>query len=82
MKKRVRISFWVKTLVGSATGGLFLATLFARDWIETLVRWDPDQHSGSVEWMIVMGLFLVTVVLFTSARMEWRQAPEVQRSAQ
>lgn len=78
MKKQVRIWFWVKTLLGSVTGVLFLATLFARDWIETLSGWDPDQHSGSVEWMIVMGLFLVTVVLFTSARMEWRRAPEVR----
>jgi len=82
MKKRVCIWFWVKTLVGSATGILFLATLFARDWIETLFGWDPDQHSGSVEWLIVVGLFVVTAMLFTSAGLEWRRAPDVQRSVQ
>lgn len=82
MKRRVPIWFWVKTLIGFVTGVLFLTTLFARDWIETLFGWDPDQHSGSVEWLLVVGLFVVTVMLFTSARIEWRRAPEVQRSVQ
>lgn len=82
MKRRVRMWFWVETLIGSVTGVLFLTTLFAREWIETLFGWDPDQHSGSVEWLIVAGLFVVTAMLFTSAGMEWRRAPEVQGSVQ
>jgi hypothetical protein len=82
MRKRVGIRFWIELLTGSVTAVLFLLTLIARDWIETLVGWDPDQHSGSVEWLIVMGLFLVTVMLFTAARVEWRRAPTVQRSLQ
>jgi hypothetical protein len=80
VRKRVRILFWVETLLGSLTGVLFLLTVIERDWIETLVGWDPDQHSGSVEWLIVWGLFLVTVMLFTAAGVEWRRAPVVQRS--
>jgi tetrahydromethanopterin S-methyltransferase subunit E len=82
MRKRVGIRFWIELLTGSVTAVLFLLTLIARDWIETLVGWDPDQHSGSVEWLIVMGLLLVTVMLFTAARVEWRRAPTVQRSLQ
>jgi hypothetical protein len=82
MRKRVGIRFWMELLTGSVTTVLFLLTLIARDWIETLVGWDPDQHSGSVEWLVVVGLFLVTVVAFTAARVEWRRAPTVQRSLQ
>ena len=77
MKKRVRIWFCVKMLTGFVTGVLFLTTFFARDWIETLFGWDPDQYGGSVEWLIVVGLFVVTAMLFTSASIEWRRAPDV-----
>jgi len=35
---------------------------------------DPDQHDGSVERLIVIGLFAVTAGMFALAAMEWRRA--------
>ena len=45
------------------------------DWIEFVSGWNPDLHNGSVEWLIVVGLFFVTVVMFALAVTEWRRAP-------
>jgi hypothetical protein len=32
-------------------------TIIWPDWIEALTRYDPDQHAGSVEYLIVIALF-------------------------
>ena len=31
-------------------------TIFWPDWIEALTGFDPDEHDGTVEWLIVIGL--------------------------
>jgi hypothetical protein len=38
-------------------GGLAILSIFWPDWIEALTGYDPDQHNGSVEWLIVIALF-------------------------
>ena len=75
MKRRVRVQFWIETILGTLTGVLFLVTMLWRDWIEDTVGWDPDQHSGAVEWLIVGGLLVITLALFAAARAEWQRAP-------
>jgi len=82
MNRSLPFRFWVETGMGALTGLSFLATIFWRDWIENTVGWDPDQHSGAVEWLIVCGLFVVTVALLSAARAEWNRAPAaaIQRS--
>jgi hypothetical protein len=37
-------------------GGLAVLTIFWPDWIEALSGYDPDQHNGTVEWLIVIAL--------------------------
>jgi hypothetical protein len=37
-------------------GGLAVLTIFWPDWIEALTGYDPDQHDGSVEWLILIAL--------------------------
>ena len=74
MKRNLRVQFWLETIAGSVTGLMFLVTVLWRDWIEGLLGWDPDQHSGAVEWLVVGGLLIVTVALFSGARVEWRRA--------
>lgn len=79
MKRNLPFQFWLETILGSLTGLAFVATLFWRDWIEDTVGWDPDQHSGAVEWLIVAGLLVATVALLSAARFEWRRAATAQR---
>ncbi len=74
MKKQVRWFFWLEMSLASITGILFVITLIWRDWAEIIFNIDPDQGNGSFEWMIVGGLLLVTLVLFSLAGYEWRKA--------
>jgi hypothetical protein len=37
-------------------GGLAVLTVFWPDWIEALTGYDPDQHDGTVEGLIVLAL--------------------------
>lgn len=48
-------------IVGVTTGLLYVVTPFRPDWIEAMLGFDPDQHGGSVEWVIVMALLVVTL---------------------
>jgi hypothetical protein len=79
MKRNLPVQFWLEAVLGSLTGLAFVATLFWRDWIEATVGWDPDQHSGAVEWLLVLGLLVVTVALLSAARFEWRRAATALR---
>jgi hypothetical protein len=51
-----------------------LVTLVWSDWIEAVFGVDPDQHSGSLEWVVVGVMLLVTVFCGGAARMHWRRA--------
>jgi len=74
VRTSIRRRFWVEIGLASTIGLLALITTIFPDWIEFVSGWDPDQHDGSVEWLIVIGLFAVTVVMFALAAMEWRRA--------
>jgi uncharacterized membrane protein len=69
----MRRLFWVEIGLAAITGLLALITPIFPDWIEFVSGWDPDQHDGSVERMIVVGLFVVTIVLAVAAAIEWRR---------
>ena len=73
MKSNVRARFWVEAGLALLSGCLALLTLFTRDWVEALTGFDPDQHDGSFEWMIVFGLFAAFLILSLAARAEWRR---------
>ncbi|MCW2731056.1 MAG: hypothetical protein JWR13_1872, partial [Mycobacterium sp.] len=34
---------------------------------------DPDNRSGGLEWIIVVGLLVVAAALAVTARVEWRR---------
>jgi hypothetical protein len=74
MTSNVRTLFWIETALASLCGFLAVLTIFSRDWIEALTGYDPDQHDGSLEWMMVAGLALVCVLLSLAARVEWRRS--------
>lgn len=75
MKKQMKWHFWLELCLASVTGILFVVTLLWRDWAEIIFHVDPDQGNGSFEWLIVGGLLVVTLVLFTLASYQWRKAP-------
>jgi hypothetical protein len=70
-RRKLRARFWLETGLALISGGLFALTLFWRDWLEAL-GFDPDNHNGSVEWLIVAGLFVVCATFALTARVEWR----------
>jgi hypothetical protein len=72
-----RLRFWLETTMATVTAVLALVTLAWRDWIETVFGADPDQHSGSLEWLIVASLLVVTLVLSSLARTEWHKTRTV-----
>ena len=74
MNKSLSTIFWVEAALGTLTGVLAVITPFFSDWIEAISGWDPDQHDGTVESWIVLGIFAATLVIFALARREWRHA--------
>lgn len=70
MQKNLR---WVEGIMGLITGALFLLTVVNADWLESLGI-NPDGGNGSVERMIVAGLAVATVALFSLASYQWGKA--------
>jgi uncharacterized membrane protein len=80
MRRNFRRLFWVEVGLAAITGLLALITPIFPDWIELVSGWDPDQHDGSVERMIVVGLFVVTLAMLALAAIEWRRTPPATAS--
>ena len=74
MRKELTPRFWIEATVGSVTGSLALITAIFPDWIELISGWDPDQHDGSVESLVVIALFAATAVIYGLALIEWTRA--------
>jgi hypothetical protein len=71
---KVRTRFWIEAGLASLTTFLFLLTLVRWDWIEAAFGVDPDHYNGSLEWISVGTLFVVSVAFAALARAEWRRA--------
>lgn len=73
MRKTLSWRFWLEAGMAIVTTILFLITLVQRDWIEVVFGVDPDSRSGTLEWLIVGALLIVTIALVTLASYEWRR---------
>jgi len=62
----------LETAIALFAGALGMVTVFWHDWIEDLTGWDPDQHSGAFEWLIVVVLLAVAAVVGAAARRDLR----------
>ncbi len=74
MRNALRRRFWLATAVAIVTSILLVITLVQRDWIELVFGVDPDNRNGTLEWLIIGALLVVTITLFTMASYEWRRA--------
>ena len=74
MNRTVRTRFWIEAALALLTAGLFVLTLISREWIELLFGVDPDGGDGSLEWVMVAVLLVVTVIFTWLARVEWHRA--------
>ena len=79
MRRNFRRLFWVESGIAVFTGVLAAITPIFPDWIEFVSGWDPDQHDGSVERMIVVGLAAVTIMMFALVAIEWRRTPAMAK---
>ena len=70
----LRRRFWSEVTAFFASLVLFSLTLVWRDWIEVVFGFDPDAHSGTTEWLVVVVCAVVTVTSLVLARCEWRRA--------
>jgi hypothetical protein len=64
---RAQVAF---ALLAASLGGL---TLVRRDWIEAILRIDPDHGAGDVEAVLAILCFVATTVLSIQAARGWRK---------
>jgi hypothetical protein len=74
VKVDAKLRFYLEALLAVLSTGLFVLTLISRDWIEVLFHVEPDEGNGSLEWLIVIVLFVVSAALIYLARRDWRRA--------
>lgn len=60
-----------------ASGLALILTAVWRDWIEIVFRLDFDNHSGSMESLVVLLCAAVTITFMVLARHEWRRTHPV-----
>jgi len=71
--KQLRSRFYVETVLGTLSFIGLAMTLINRTWIESLFGVDPDRGSGVLEWAIVAGFVLATLVSLSLAGYELRR---------
>lgn len=62
---------WKTSVTALITGVLAVLAAVFPDWIE-VTGWDPDNHSGALEWSIVAVLAVISLASAIAARIQWR----------
>jgi hypothetical protein len=70
---RPRRRLYVEAALAALGLALFVLTLVLRDWIEKIFGVDPDAGNGSFEYLISIGLVVVTLAATFLVRAEWRR---------
>lgn len=60
--------FWFEAITAGVGFGLFVLTLFTREWFEALTGLDPDRGSGSLEIALAVALLAVCAISAFAAR--------------
>jgi hypothetical protein len=67
-----RTRFWAAVSLAAITALLGTLTLVWPDWLEAFGI-EPDHGDGTVEALLVIGLFVASGVFAVSARIAWRR---------
>ena len=70
---KLRMRFRIEAGFASLSGLLAILTIFSHDWIEAITGFDPDERSGSSEWMLVGALAVACAMLALAARADLRR---------
>jgi hypothetical protein len=70
----LKICFWFEVGLAIAAFILAIVTMIWRDWIEIVFRIDPDEGSGALEVIVVVGLLGVSIASTLLAGHDWRRA--------
>ena len=70
---RRKYLFTLESVLGAGSLALALVTLVWKDWIEIVFGVDPDQGSGSFEWLVVAVLLALALICGIAAVIEWRR---------
>lgn len=65
--------FWVEAGLALLSSMLFMLTLAWPEWLEIVLRVDPDDGNGAAEWAVVALCALVALATAALARVEWRR---------
>jgi hypothetical protein len=78
MRRPLTRTFWIEAVLAAASAGSLALTLLWHDWIEIIFGIEPDNSSGSLEWIIVVACLFVAIVFALLARQEWRRTARSQ----
>ncbi|GAA1444831.1 hypothetical protein [Leifsonia poae] len=62
MRRRLTIRMSVEGVIALIAAIVAIVTLIQPQWIERLTGLDPDEGSGTAEWLVVAALALIAVV--------------------
>jgi hypothetical protein len=65
--------FASETVLACGAVAFAVVTVVWRDWIEIVFNVDPDKHSGSLEWLIVVAFLAIAMMCGVAARSQWRR---------
>jgi hypothetical protein len=65
--------FWFAASTAVTGLGLFVLTLFSREWFEALTGLDPDRGSGSLEIALALALLAIAALSAYDARRVYRR---------
>ncbi len=64
---------WIETVLAAFSAVSFVLTLAWQEWIEIIVRVDPDNGSGAAEWWLAIASGALAIGFAVAARVQWRR---------
>ena len=70
--RRVEIRYQIERVLAALCGLALLLSLFLPQWIERLSGASPDGGNGEAEWLVSIGLLVLTLCFSAFARRDHR----------